>query len=58
MNEHMQVVGQYMVQTKSWLEIEPAMKLLWERYGIMANLKGVTAADLVSIPVLLAAWWL
>ena len=48
MNESMQIVGQYMVQTKSWMEIEPAMKQLWQRYNTMAGIKGVAVEDLVS----------
>lgn len=48
MNEFVQVVGQYMVQTKSWLEIQPAWKQVFERYKIMAGLKGLALEELVS----------
>lgn len=38
MNETCQIVGQYMVQTKSWIEVEPAMQALWQRYTDLAKI--------------------
>jgi hypothetical protein len=49
MNEHVQVVGQYMVQTKSWLEIEPAWKQVFQRYKIIAAQDGLALEELVSV---------
>lgn len=49
MNELCQVVAQYMVQTKSWLEIKAGMTLLWKRYGLVSEHTGVLLEELVSI---------
>ena len=32
MNEYCQIVAQYMVETKSWLEVAPALQFLVDRY--------------------------
>jgi hypothetical protein len=49
MNEYCQVVGQYMVQTKSWFEVQQAMQLLWKRYDTVASLYNVDTKDLVGV---------
>lgn len=45
MNEKCQVAGQYMTQTKSWLEVDKAISLLWQRYDKMAAMCTPGQAD-------------
>jgi hypothetical protein len=49
MNEHCQVVGQYMVQTKSWFEVQQALQLIWKRYEAVAPQYNLDTTELVSV---------
>jgi len=35
MNEYCEVVAQWMVETKSWFEVQDALKLLMDRYALL-----------------------
>lgn len=48
MNETCQVVAQYMVQTKSWLEVRHGLLLLCKRYSLIAEDVGKPLEELVS----------